>query len=190
MLPFGHIAISYLISQIPRLKGKNLNWKEVLFVILCGTLFDVDFFLLEIIGLPGGIHHYLPTHTLLFGIFYFLILYILLRKKLSLSVLKLGALAMVSHLVLDDLDYWFSLLGLEEEITPQIFWFYPFDWRMNVEIEKLFSSFSPQKFSFVSLIKNYITKTPKVFVLEVLFFISAFGVFLRKCLKTLKQKTL
>jgi hypothetical protein len=44
MMTFGHTAIAYLISQIPRLKGKPLKRPEILFVILCGNIFDLDFF--------------------------------------------------------------------------------------------------------------------------------------------------
>lgn len=129
MLTPGHIAISYLISQLPIKRNEKLSSKEIIFVILCGNSFDFDFFLPPLFGYPGGIHHYFPTHTPIFGVILFLSLYLVLRKNFSKKTFVLAGLAMTSHLILDDFNYWLGLIGLDKGITtsPQILWEWPFN---------------------------------------------------------------
>jgi len=120
----GHLGLSYLISQAPRLKGKRLPLGEVIFLIFMGYVFDLD---LLITGLNGINHHYLPIHTPLFGLLLGLLSYALLRRYFSRTCLFLVFPVLIGHLVLDEVAYWFYLLGWQKIIDiSQINWFYPF----------------------------------------------------------------
>jgi len=55
MLPFGHTAVGYLIAKKSRQK---LTLKEIVLVVVAANIFDLDFFLLTILGITGGQHHY------------------------------------------------------------------------------------------------------------------------------------
>lgn len=79
MLPFGHTAVGYLIAKTSKQKLTN---KEVLLVVITANIFDLDFFLLTIFGIPGGQHHYYPGHTPLMRLIYWLTL-IGLEKNVS-----------------------------------------------------------------------------------------------------------
>lgn len=173
MLPFGHISVSYFISQIPWLKGPPLKRIEILFILFCGIIFDFDFAILYLLGIPAGFHHYSPTHTPLAGLIYFLILYFLFRKRFSRRVFALAGLAMLGHLMLDDLSYWLGLLGLEENMRPQIFWLYPFDPRRAGEREYLFEIYSQGRLTTTACLKCYLANAPKVFFLEIVFSLAA-----------------
>jgi len=179
MLPFGHTAVSYFISQIPRLKGLPLKRSEVLFILFCGIIFDFDFLILYLLGVPAGFHHYSPTHTPLAGFVYFIVLYLLLRKRFSRRVFVLAGLAMLSHLMLDDLSYWLGLLGLEENMRPQIFWFYPLDPRRAGEREHLVELYHQGKLTTTACLRCYLANAPGVFFLEIIFSLMALGLFIR-----------
>ena len=142
--------------------------REILFIVFCGFLFDLDFFVPYLFGYPGGAHHYFPTHTPLAGIIYFIILYLIFRNKFSKRTFIFAGVAMFLHLVIDDLSYWMSLIGLEKEGRPQIFWLYPFDPRRNIEIQKALIIYSQQKITNKSVLNSYIFKAPKLFVLEIM----------------------
>ena len=172
MLPFGHISVSYFISQIPRLNGSPLRRGEVLFILFCGIIFDFDFLILYLLKIPGVFHHYSPTHTPLAGLVYLSVLYLLFRKKFSRRVFALAGLAMLGHLVLDDLSYWLGLLGLEKNMRPQIFWLYPFDPRRAAAREHLLALYSQHCPTVIACVKSYL-KASKLLFLEITFSLMA-----------------
>ncbi len=186
MFPIGHVSISFLISQIGR-KAKGFGWKDIIFIIFCGNIFDFDFLLPPMFSYPNGGHHYFPTHTPLAGIILFLILFFLFRKLFSKQTFVLAGLAMLSHLVLDDLSYWLYLLGLAKEGSPQIFWLYPFDPRRKIEIEKFFDAYSEEPVTNEYFLKRYLTGAPYLFVSEFLLMIIALLIFTRKIFKLKKR---
>lgn len=117
MLPLGHISASYLIASTSK---KTLRLQDLLFIIFCGNIFDLDYPALVISGLSGALHHHLPTHTPFFGLIYFLIFYLFLKNEFSQKVFILAALAMLSHLILDNLYYFLTIVP-----DQSINWFWP-----------------------------------------------------------------
>jgi|GEM_PF-1959994 len=147
MLPTAHIALSYLISQIPTLFGKRLSWREVFFIIFCGVLPDFD--LIYIYLFKAQIyHHLLPTHTPAFAVGVVLGFYVLFRMGRvnrgnkgdwrnsgnTRTLIALGLVAILGHLVLDDTYYWLYLLGITESGKKEIFWLYPFSKAYNLAL--------------------------------------------------------
>ena len=183
MLPFGHISAGYLISQLGHSQQKRPGRKSVIFIIFCALIFDFDFFVPNLVGMPGGTHHYLATHTPLAGVIYWLILYMLLRKRFSFRVLVLGAIAMVSHLVLDDFSYWLTLVGLENQSRPQIFWLFPFDTRREAEVNSFFGYFSSHPYGNKEVLVSYLIKLPRLFYLEIILTITAMAVWINNLKK-------
>jgi hypothetical protein len=179
MMTFGHTAIAYLISQIPGLKGKPLKWPEILFIILCGNIFDLDFFVPLFYGYPAGSHHYFPTHTPLAGLVYFIVLYLIFRKKLSKEVFLLGGLAILTHLVFDDFNYWLYLIGLEKAGSQQVFWLYPFDPNRALAVKNGLDYFASRHLTTIDIAKAYILKAPKLAVMEIIFTVSATMVYIK-----------
>jgi len=179
MITSGHIATSYLISQLPIKREEQLRSSGVLFIVFCGNSFDFDFFLPPLFGYPGGIHHYLPTHTPLFGIILFALLYLVFRKKFSTKTFILAGLAMVSHLVLDDFNYWLGLLGLDSGITttPQILWEYPFNFGRKRTLQDAIEFYRQNPITNSEILRIY-TKS-KLFAIEVITVFIASIVFLR-----------
>ena len=175
MLPFGHSSMGYLIAQIPIDKKRVLKWYEVVFVMVCANLFDIDFLLPNLIGYPSGTHHLLATHTPLAGLIYFGLIWILLRKVLSKKAIILGGIALLSHLILDDFSYWLYLIGWEgSNPRPQIFWGFPFDPRRQVEIDRFFAIFNQRPYDNINfLVQNYFFKIPKLFYFEIVLTIMA-----------------
>ena len=96
MLSFGHSAAGYLISKKTNFSG--------LWFILAANIFDLDIFIFG----PG--HHGAITHTPLMGVIYLFGFYLLLRNKFSHKFFWIGV-ALLSHLIIDDLSYWLSQLG-------------------------------------------------------------------------------
>lgn len=180
MLPLGHTSAAYLVSQIPREKSKKkrLDWLAILFILFCGNIFDFDIFPIQLLSSTGGCHHFYITHTPLAGIIYLIIFYILLKKRFSKKVFVLAGLAMLSHLVLDDLIYWLTFLGSGRDIGPQIFWFYPFDPRLDIEYQKFLNYYSKIKVEESFFYQSYIMS--KFFLLEILLGVAALFIFLRK----------
>jgi hypothetical protein len=125
MLPFGHLSAGYLISQTPKIKKSNLLVKEVVCITACGLILDFDFFILPLFGYPGASHHHFPVHTPVGIVIMIVLLAILTQFKLSKLAYALGFIALLSHLVLDDLSYWLYRLGIGKFVTAQINWFYP-----------------------------------------------------------------
>src|SRR3989339_353159 len=170
MLPFGHTSAGYLISQIPK---KGLKTKEVLLVMLSANILDFDLFLPELFGFPAGTHHYFPIHTLMGAVIIWLIIYIMLRRQVSTTALVLSGVAMLSHLMLDDLSYWLSLVGLEGKMRPQIFWWYPFDSRYAGELEWIVNKRISEGLTTGDVLKIYLFTLPRLFYLEVILFLTA-----------------
>lgn len=92
MLPFGHSSTGYLIGKIGT-KGRSLNWSEIVFLVFCANCLDFDFLFTQLVGLPVGFHHYLPTHTPLAALLVWFGLYFVLRKTFSRRILILGGVA-------------------------------------------------------------------------------------------------
>jgi len=62
MLTGGHIAISYLLAETPRLFGLTLINKEIISIIIAGNIVDLDFLIGFINGKTGEAHHQNLTH--------------------------------------------------------------------------------------------------------------------------------
>jgi membrane-bound metal-dependent hydrolase YbcI (DUF457 family) len=180
MLPSGHTSISYLIAQIPSKQKTVLTWKEVLLVLIAGNIYDFDYYVPVLFGFPIGTHHFFFTHTPLMGVIYFLLFYLIFRKKISKKTFVCIALALLSHMVLDDLSYWMGLLGLEARSWPQIYWLYPFDSRLEFWKNRFKESFSLKPYSTSEVYRSYFERLPKLFYLELTFSFWALIVFVRK----------
>jgi hypothetical protein len=132
MLTIGHIATSFLISQIPVVWGSPLTRPEIILVTLSGYVLDLDLFIAKFNLKNEASHHLLPTHTPLFVLILSIIGFVGLNNYFSQLALMLSSISMFVHLILDDIGYWFCKFGWQKESkTPQIFWFYPFDKRRN-----------------------------------------------------------
>ena len=163
----GHLGLSYLISQSPRFWNKKLPWKEVIFLVFAGYALDLD---LLTTGLNGVSHHDLATHTPFFALLLGVLFFILLRRYFSKVSLWLIFPILVGHLVLDEIGYWFYLLGWQAIISiPQINWFYPFV--VSVGTNGLFE--------FSEVLKSYFFQAPANVTLEVILIVSTAIVFLR-----------
>lgn len=180
MLPFGHSSAGYLISQIPRKNQKPFNRWEIGLVIIAANIFDIDYLLPVLVGLPMGTHHYLPTHTPLIGIIYWLILFLILRGWVRFPVLVAMGVAMASHFVLDDLGYWLGVLGLSSKIRPQIFWLYPFDSRLSAEVSQAVNFYKSRPWSQNNVFVSYLTERPMLFYCELLLVFGAITVWIKK----------
>jgi len=177
MLPTAHTSIGFLISQI-KIKGKSLSTLEIIFVVFCANVFDLDLIYVYLGG-QTTYHHLLVSHTPLFAVG--LIALFTLIFRLNWRVALLGFVAMLSHFVLDDLCYWLYLFGITEDGKPEIFWLFPFDPRRE-EALRLYSSLRPTVGGFlVSYIKH------PLFIFEWIFLISATSVFANKYSSLLKK---
>ncbi|MFA5828771.1 MAG: hypothetical protein WC841_05455 [Candidatus Shapirobacteria bacterium] len=177
MITPGHIAASYLISGFPIRPKEKLRSIETLFIVFSGNSFDLDFFLPPLFGYPGGLHHYLPTHTPIFGIVLFSILYFLFRKKFSTKTFILAGVAMASHLVLDDFNHLLGWLNLDSGITstPQILWEYPFNLGRKKTLHEALEFYKNNPTSNAEILSIY-TKS-KLFVAEIITVVVALLVF-------------
>lgn len=165
----GHLGLSYLISQSPGLLGKKLSTKEVIFLLVAGYILDLDLF---ITGLAGVNHHYLGVHTPVFALYLGLLLYFLLRGRISKTSSFLVFPVLLGHLVLDDIAYWFHVLGWQAwSQFPQIDWLYPFAVQGVTDFSQL---------NFLEIIRFYIIKAPVNAVLEAVLVLVALFVFIFK----------
>lgn len=164
MLPFGHLSASYLISQTPKIRGSKLPVKEVVFITACGLILDFDFFILPLFGYPGASHHNFPVHTPVGIVIMILLLAIITRFKLSKLAYTLGFIALLSHLVLDDLSYWLYRLGIGKPVSAQINWFYPANINQH-----------PNLITTQEALKGYLIETPTLFILEILLVLFTVG---------------
>ena len=183
MLTTGHIATSYLISQSSQESRQSLTAIDILFVILCGNIFDFDFVIPPLLGLPGGIHHSLPTHTPLAGIILFMFLYLVFKNKFSKRVFILAGFAMLSHLLLDDLNYFLGLLGLDKgsAILPQIQWEYPFNFGRKQSLVDAIRYYQQNPTNNTEVLNIYLKS--KLFVIEIVTIMVTLFVLLRQKLK-------
>lgn len=180
MLTTGHISASYLISQSTAKNRQMLMSKDVLFVIICGNIFDFDFILPSLFGLPGGIHHSLPIHTPFAGIIIFAFFYLVLRNKFSKRVFILAGIAMLSHLILDDFNYFLGLAGLDHSraVLPQIQWEYPFNFGRKLSLTDAIHYYQQNPTSNVEVLNIY--RKSKLFIIEIVTVVVAMFVFLRR----------
>jgi hypothetical protein len=177
MLPTGHFALSYLISQF-KIKGKKLLVKEVFFVLFCGIV--VDFDLLWIYLFKNQIyHHLLPTHTPIFALGLTIVFYIFLRKIFSWQTFVLAFISMIGHFVLDDLSYWLYVIGIAKIGKPEIFWFFPFDPRRELALE----SYEAFRYGVWDFARHYIRHP--LFYCEVILTAIGFFAFINKTRKYL-----
>jgi len=160
MLPFGHSAVGYLISQAAKPK---LKAGAVWLIVAAANVFDLDFLVLTALGIPGGRHHYYPGHTPLMGLIYWLVIYFIFRSKFSRRIFILVALALLSLLIIDDFSYWLTLIGLEKNVPSQINWLFPLT-QKSALVEPLTNG---------DILRKYLIETPKLFYLEIMAVISA-----------------
>jgi hypothetical protein len=134
----GHVAFSYLLSITPMVFGFSLTKIEQGFIILCGIILDIDFIIPYFTKKEGAMHHFLPTHTPLFCFILMAIFYSLFNKYMSLLTFLFGFLALIFHLILDDIGYWIYKMKIDKKFKrPQIFWLYPFDTRRTYWLKKV-----------------------------------------------------
>src|SRR6266542_167205 len=105
MLPLGHTASSFLLSQSVRLIGYTPTIRETLLVMTFGNLLDVDFFIGHFLGKKGDSHHDFFTHTPIFAIFIWVI-FITLVPDLSPVIKILLLVALMLHLMFDEVGHW------------------------------------------------------------------------------------
>lgn len=176
MLTLGHLSASYLISQVPTFYGAPLTSAEQILVVGAGYVLDLDLLIAKFFVKREAYHHLLPTHTPLFVVIVAAIAFLLLKGVFSSVALFLSLVAMIVHLILDDIGYWFCKLGLQKiSDIPQIFWLYPFDKRRQHYVKNW------QYVTNISnhgMIKSYLTRAPANIISELLLFILALLVFL------------
>lgn len=181
MLPIGHSSAGFLISQ---LKKPKPNIKEIIFLIFCANIFDLDLIYLFVNQKPLFIHHRLPSHTPFFGIFYFLILYLIFKKIFSKKIFILAILASLSHLFLDNLTY----ILYPNISSNSISWFYPFfDPQNNINTKLLNLKSNQYTTEFSTVINYYLNQKPALMYIEiVLLFLSAIIYYIRYVKKSKK----
>ena len=167
MLPFGHLGASYLLTKISR----KLSALEILLILFGAIAPDLD---LPISFWLQKSHHDLITHTPLGILLIWLVLALIFRKKLSTPGRVLLFLSLLTHLLLDEVGYWFYLLGFQSiSNQPQINWFYPLT-AFPIRTEVIF---------FPSFLIEYLTKAPANVLAEIILTILAGAVFLRQLFK-------
>lgn len=171
----AHFPASYLLTQLPIVFGHHLSIPEQIAVIISGTAIDLDLFIAKKFVKNSAYHHLLPSHTPLFNIILWLFFILIFNHLLSFLTLCLILVAMLFHLVLDDLGYWLSLFKLQKNIIPQIFWLYPFDKRRSYFLNKW-----QYKTNYIlrEIPKFYIKTAPINVFLEILLWVVAIGVFI------------
>lgn len=166
MLTGGHIAISYLLTEAPKLFGLTLTNKDIVTIIIAGNIIDLDFILGLFNGKTGESHHKNLTHTP-FGILLLYVGYFLLFKpSFLLSILII--ISMSIHLILDEIGFWAYSLGLiKTKINSQINWLYPFRPFLKKKI------MTNNK----DVLKFYLFKAWPIALLELIFIIIALIIF-------------
>lgn len=149
---------------------------EQILIVGAGYILDLDLIIAKFFVKRETYHHLLPTHTPLFVVILFALVFLVLKNVFSSLALFLSLMAMIVHLVLDDIGYWFCKLGLQKiSDVPQIFWLYPFDKRREHYVKGW------QRETNISnrgMIKSYLTKAPANAISELLLFVFALLVFL------------
>jgi hypothetical protein len=178
MLLLGHLSASYILAQVPSLFGTSLTIQEQIFVVAAGSILDFDLLIARFFVKREAYHHLTPIHTPLFTLVISFIAYFLLKNIFSTQAIIFGFLAIILHLVLDDIGYWFCRLGLQKiSKVPQIFWLYPFDKRRKHYILNWQKETNQSN---VGLIKNYLTLAPVNIIFEILLTICATVILLNR----------
>lgn len=165
MLPLGHSSTGFLISQ---LKKPKPNLKEILLIIFCANIFDLDLIFLYLFQKPLFIHHQLPSHTPFFTIIYFIPLYLIFGKRFTKKVFILGILASLSHLFLDNLTY----IIYPKISSNDISWLYPFfDPKNNIDLGVLNISSIKYSTELNSVVNYYLNQKPLLMLIEILLFL-------------------
>lgn len=170
MLTPSHIAVSYLLSQTPRLFGVEVSLSETILIIMAGNILDLDFIFGQFIGKRGDSHHNFPTHTPLAIVVIWVSFLVVYGWHLSLIINLLVLLSLFIHLVLDDLGYWLFRLRLQEESQyPQINWFYPLT---------KFQSQTRRTNNNSDVLSTYFNKSKANLILEAVIIIAALWLFI------------
>lgn len=124
MLTPGHIAASYLIASGAKSLGFSISSSEIWQIIFAGNIMDMDFVIGQFTGKTGEAHHHNITHTPLGAILILPILWLLFHPSISVTILCL--IALLVHLILDDIGYWVYRFHFYKTPTnPQVNWLYP-----------------------------------------------------------------
>ncbi|MDD5146812.1 MAG: hypothetical protein PHN39_03710 [Candidatus Pacebacteria bacterium] len=167
----GHLAFSYILTQVTRLFGWELSGSEIALVMIAGSLIDLDLFVTFFIK-KGISHRNFITHTPLGVFLIWLIFMVSLGQYFSFEADILVLMALLGHLVMDDSGYWLCRLGLQHiDNCSRISWLYPFKRYNNIGLMKRLGDvggFFSDKYLKVAKASN---------ILEVLLIIIAFSLF-------------
>ena len=164
MLPIGHSSTGFLLSQ---LNSSQPKLKQILLFIFTANIFDLDTIFLLFLNKPIFIHHRLPTHTPLFGIFYFFLLYFVFLKKQNKEFNLLIILTILSHLILDSISY----IIYPYIVNHQIAWFYPLFDPNRIIDTSLVNTSPTYDIELKTFSTYYFFKTPLVLLLELVLFV-------------------
>jgi hypothetical protein len=135
----GHLGFSYLLAQLAGWWGVELSAREVILVVITGSIVDIDLFVTFFVK-KGVSHHNFVTHTPLGAFLIWLALIVGWGAYFSLLVSILLLAALLGHLALDDLGYWLSHWGFQNVPEyPRTNWLYPFRKYNNIGILKRLS---------------------------------------------------
>lgn len=168
MLTGGHVAVSYLLVEPAKFINLPLTNTEVLEIIIVGSIVDLDLLLGFLNGKTGEAHHQNITHTPI-GVFtIWLGINLLFHPSFQPSLLLL--VAMMIHLVLDDMGYWAYKVRLYKSVVnPQINWLYPLTRFHKNQMTR----------DNKDTLKYYLFSTWPIFLLEIILIAIASIVFLR-----------
>lgn len=178
MLTLGHISSSYLLAQAPSFFGVPLTVSEQILVVASGYLLDLDLLFAKKFVKNEAYHHLLPTHTPFFVFTISTIGFILLKNFFSIISLFFAFIAMVLHLVFDDIGYWFYKLGWQKiSPVPQIFWTFPCDKRRKYFVNKWQDETNQGNLETIHL---YLTQATANVVFEIILTLLAVMVFIKQ----------
>lgn len=159
MFVTGHIAASYLFSQLPTLLGQPLSNSETLLVAVAGILPDADLLYAVWNKQKGNKHHSLISHTPFAACVLYGSLFLFARHFLSGALISLLFGASLLHLFLDDLSYLIKYVGLPKESPyPEINWLYPCT---------SFHGYYTGAIGYTQMLKHYFQKTRITMMIEV-----------------------
>ena len=179
MLPFGHIAVGYLATQVLlRLTGANFSAHETSQLLLIGTTIgfipDLDMFYtfakvkkFFITDIDKDDHRKYLSHIPLVWLALGFIIYFFGTNPFTKYVGLLLWLCSWSHFIFDSLGH-------------GIMWLWPFSTRLiALDNRKFEEDKYPRNFFgyWLSFIDEYITKASMIFALEILFVLTALATF-------------
>jgi len=124
MLTPGHIAASYLIASGAKSLGFSISSSEIWQVIIAGNVMDIDFIIGQFTGKTGEAHHQNTTHSPLGALLILPILWLIFHP--TMPIVALFLIALLVHLILDDIGYWmYKLRFYKTPTNPQVNWLYP-----------------------------------------------------------------